>query len=324
MITRRAVCTLPAVLAASRAQAQNSAEITLRAAQRRVDEKVAALARQLAAAKISVVTAPGFGPLKNMTSLLEGRDAEVAMLPADVLAYLRGRNQLNGSAKSLRYIGQLYSAPVHVLARQHISNIAQLSGQNVGLGAEDSASYVTATQVFKLLDITVRSIAVDDTLGLQMLRRGELLALVYVGEAPAPLLFDVNRQQDGVQLLPMTLTPALSHTYLPAQFTIQDYPLLIGAGEAGTGSPIPTIAVPMLLAVYNWPPSTAIHRNLSRFAIAFSSSAPTAPDVVDWVRFVPDTATRPVARNPPNQSSPLTTQQRETLFREFEKWRQQQ
>jgi uncharacterized protein len=324
MITRRALYTLSAVLVAGRVQAQNSAEITLRAAQGSVEEKVAALARQLAIAKISVVTAPGYGPLKNLARLLEGRDAEVAMLPADVLAYLRGRNQLTGTAGSLRYIGQLYSAPIHILTRRHISSIAQLSGQKVGLGAEDSASYVTATAVFKLLDLPIRLIAVEETTGLQMLRHGELLAVIYVGEAPAPLLFDVNRQQDGVHFLPVALTPALSRTYLPAQLTIQDYPLLIGAGEAGTGSPIPTIAVPMLLGVYNWPESTVIHRNLSRFAIAFSSSAPTAPDVPDWVKFMPDTSTRPVARNPSNQLPPLTAEQREALFKEFEKWRQQQ
>lgn len=324
MLTRRAICSLPLLMAASGAAAETGEAITLRAANPETDEKVVALARQLAAANVAVSSAPGYGPLRNLASLLEHSQAEVAVLPANLMLYLRQINR-NDAAGQLRYIARFDSLPVQILARQPIATITQLNGSAVGFGANDSLSFVTATELFRLLNLSVRPFTGAPADALQMLRRGQLAAVVYVGNIPARLFFDLNRQQDGVQFLPVPLTSALSRTYVPAQLNIQDYPLLIGEGEAGSGTPVSTIAVPMLLAVYNWPPDSNEYRRLSRFAAAYIRPGSPGNDIRDWVRFVPNLPSpRPVAHAVPNQPPALTPQQRESLFREFEKSQQKQ
>jgi uncharacterized protein len=321
MLTRRAICSLPLLVATSGAVAETGEAITLRAADSESDEKIVALARQLAAANVPVSPAPGYGPLRNMASLLEHHQAEVAVLPANLTLYLRQINR-NDAAEQLRYIGRFDSLPVQILARQPIGSITQLSGQPVGFGANDSLSFVTAIEIFRLLNLPVRPFAAAPADALQMVRRGQLAAVVYVGDVPARLFFNLNRQQDNVQFLPIPLTAALTRTYVPAQLNIQDYPLLIGEGEAGSGTPVSTIAVPMLLAVYDWPVDSDEYRRLSRFATAYVRPGSPGNDIRDWVRFVPNLPSARPARAVPNQAPTLTPQQRESLFREFEKSQQ--
>ena len=323
MITRRAFCSLAPVLAASCGRAQANETVTVLAPESRVNDKVADLARTLTNLSFSVVAAPGYGPVQNAIRLLDRREAQIAVLQADVLEYLQRRQLQPDMAESMRYIAQLYSAPVHVLAQQHTASVMQLTGQKVSFGAQGSVSYVTGSQLFNLLGLSVQPLMMDYPEALRRLRGRELAALVYVGEVPERLFSDLNRQQDGVQLLPLILTPRLSRIYLPAQLSIQDYPLLIGEGEAGRGIPVPTIAVPMLLAVYNWPPGSPVYRTLSHFAAEFSRIAPITLEPPGWTKFVPETASRPVARNQVNQPRRLTPQEREALFREYQNWREQ-
>jgi hypothetical protein len=281
---------------------------------------VADLARRLTIPNLSVVAAPGFGPMQNLARLLDRRDAQVAVLQADLLDYLERRRLQPGAAQSLRYIAQLYSAPVHVLAQQNVTSITQLTGQKVSLGLQDSVSFITGSQLFPLLGVSVQPVPMDDSEALGRLRRRELAALVYVGETPERTFSGLNTQQDGVRFVPLPLMPRFSGTYLPAQLTIQDYPLLIGQGEAGSGMPVPTIAVPMLLAVYNWPAGTPVHRTLSLFAQGFSRIAPITLEPPGWTKFVPSTA--PIARSG-NEPRQLTSDQRKALFEGYASWREQ-
>jgi uncharacterized protein len=259
--------------------------------------------------------------VQNVRRLLSRRDAQVAVLQADVLQYLQNRPVLPGAAGSLRYVAQLYSAPVHVLAQQPITSIMQLAGQKVSFGPQDGVSYVTSSQLFSLLGLSVQPVSLEESEALRRLRRRELAALVYVGEVPQRMLLDLNRQQDGVQFVPLVLTPRLSRTYLPAQLSIQDYPLLIGEGEAGTGASVATIAVPMLLAICNWPSGSPTDRTLSQFAAEFSRTAPVTLEPLGWTKFVPNLASWP-ARNPVNQPPQLTSEQRNELFEGYNKWRE--
>jgi hypothetical protein len=56
----------------------------------------------------------------------------------------------------------------------------------------------------------------------------------------------------------------LQNDYLPATLTSKDYPNLIPEGET-----VDTIAVPAVLAAYNWPPNTERSRKLALFVDAF-------------------------------------------------------
>ena len=61
----------------------------------------------------------------------------------------------------------------------------------------------------------------------------------------------------------------LQGDYLPATLTSKDYPNLIPEGET-----VETIAVPAVLAAYNWPPNTERYRKLALFVDAFFTKFP--------------------------------------------------
>ena len=303
-------------------RAQASSVVTILSPEHYTTEKVVDLAHSVSTPNLSVIAAPGYGPVQNVKSLLARGAAQIAVLQADVLEFMMHRKMLPESSGLLRYIAQIYSAQVHVLAQQRISSITELARQQVGIGPENSVSYVTSTQLFDLLGLSVQPVLVEHAEALQGLRRRELAAVVYVGGAPDRSFLDLNRSQDGVHFLPLGLTPTLSSRYLPAELNIQQYPLLIGEGEAGIGAPVPTIALPMLLAVYNWPVGSPTHRILSLFAAEFSRIAPVSLEPTGWTRFLPGTASGTLTHRvtPPAQ---MTSEQREKLFREYEKWRAQ-
>ena len=62
----------------------------------------------------------------------------------------------------------------------------------------------------------------------------------------------------------------LQGDYLPATLTSKDYPNLIAEGEK-----VDTIAVPAVLAAYNWAPNTDRYRKLTQFVDAFFTKFPT-------------------------------------------------
>jgi hypothetical protein len=58
-------------------------------------------------------------------------------------------------------------------------------------------------------------------------------------------------RDERFHLVPVEYSQTLQPDYLPARLISDDYPNLIASGEA-----VETIAVPAILAVYNWAPNT--------------------------------------------------------------------
>jgi len=70
----------------------------------------------------------GQGPVQNVVDLLNFRRADAAIVPSDVLPYLRD-GQIPGVGSSIAYIEKLDQEEVHILARQDITSIADLAGK---------------------------------------------------------------------------------------------------------------------------------------------------------------------------------------------------
>jgi len=215
----------------------------------------------------------GTSPAQNVNALIKVKGADVGVAPSDILPYLRRDPRLAKPIQGLRYIAKLYDEEVHVLAGRDILSLAGLAGQRVNLGPRDSRAHITGSVLFRSLNIDVEALFLDEPVALGQLLRGEIAALVHVTRKPARLFFDLNRG-DGVHFLPIPLSAELSQIYSSARLGIEDYPLLIGAGEAGRGAPISTVAVPMVLAVYNRGPGTDRYRALVLFTNALFRRAP--------------------------------------------------
>jgi uncharacterized protein len=234
----------------------------------------------------------GQGPVQTILDLLNQRGVEAAVVASDVLPYRRG-GRFPGVDSSIAYIRKLDEEQVHILARQDIASIAELAGKKVDFGPRDSRSFVTGSVLFQALKISVQPVSLDQRQALELLRRGEIAALLHVAKSPARLFFDVNRD-DRVHFLPVPFAQELARTYLPSRLAPADYPLLIGGGEVGRGVPIATVAVPIVLAVNSRALSTAGNREIARLGRAESLPAAgrhgpdLAMEVPGWRRFVPN------------------------------------
>ena len=236
----------------------------------------------------------GQSPVQNVVDLLNFRRADAAIVPSDVLPYLRD-GQIPGVGSSIAYIEKLDQEEVHILARQDITSIADLAGKKVNFDLRDSRSFITGSVLFRALKINVQPVSLDQPRALQQLRQGEIAATVHVAKSPARLFFDLN-WDDRMHFLPVPYTAEVSHTYLPAHLAPADYPLLIGGGEAGSGAPIATIAVPIVLAVNTQAPETGGDRDIPQLSDAAPahakahqgspSTSDLAMEVPGWRRFV--------------------------------------
>ena len=198
---------------------------------------------------LRIVPFAGLGPVQSVVDLLNSRRADAAIVPSDVLPYLRN-GPLPDVGSSIAYIKKLDQEEVHILARQDIMNIADLAGKKVNFDVRDSHSFITASVLFRALKINVQPVSLDQPRALQALRQGEIAATVYVAKSPARLFFDLNRE-DGVHFVPVPFTAEVARTYLPGRLNPADYPLLMGGGEVGRGVAVATIAVPNVLAINN-------------------------------------------------------------------------
>ena len=247
------------------------------------------LAAVLGGAPLRVLPVVGQGPVQDVADLLARKGVDVALVPSDVLPYLRRIRSLPQADQALLYIAELYREEVHVLARRNVAGITDLAGKPVNIGATDSRAYITASSIFDALRIGIQPVSLDQVSALEALRQGRIAALVHVARRPAQLFFALN-QNDGVHFLSVPPVPELSYAYVPSHLGTVDYPLLIGEGEVGRGQPIPTVAVPIVLAVCNWAPGTERYRRLALLVdtlFPFSASRQEAPQDSIWAEFDP-------------------------------------
>jgi hypothetical protein len=101
------------------------------------------------------------------------------------------------------------------------------------------------------------------------LRTGAIDAVIAVQGKPSKAVTQVK--DDRLHLVPVDYDKALQGDYLPATLTAKEYPNLISEQE----QQIDTIAVPAVLAAYNWAPNTDRYRKLSLFVDAFFAKFPT-------------------------------------------------
>ena len=171
------------------------------------------------------------------TDLKYLRGIDVAILPVDALEYARDQRLFPGIEDSLTYIAKLYNQELHLLARSDIKKIADLSGQAVNADVQGSSTAFTAARVFNLLGIQGQDRERQPGCGVaEAAERGDCGSRVCRGET-GPFLSG-HRRADGLHLLSIPLTPAVTEAYIPSRITAADYPRLVASEQ-----PTDTIAV---------------------------------------------------------------------------------
>ena len=301
---------------------------------------------------LRVVPIVTYGAASNLDDLLYLRQVDVAVTQSDVFDYFRTQRKIINLEYRVNYIVRLPVSEMHVLARTDIKKLEDLRGKKVSFGPAGSASSLTGTIVFQRLGVQVEQVLYDNPTALQKLRTGELAALVRVIGQPIDFFAKIPANS-GLHFVPIPFSKIFADYYALGELTNKDYPNLVAEGQ-----PVDTIAVPAVLAVFNWPKGNDRSRRVERFVENLFNKwdkfrepprhpkwrdvnlAATVPGWSRWSvaeemlkRIRPkEMADAQVAssdfsaflQNRGPMAASLTPEQRETLFREFLQWREKQ
>src|SRR4051794_40531810 len=212
---------------------------------------------------LRVIPMVTFGAVGNVTDLLNLRGIDVAITQADVLDHFRREVKVPDIENRIQYISPLFLAEVHIYAREEFKTLKDLAGRKVAFNTPGSAANLTGQVVFQRLGVQVEPVFINNAIALEKMRSGELSAVVHVVGKPNDL-FARFKPEPGLHFIPVEYGAQFEDYYVPAALEPEDYPNLIRSGET-----VSTIAVPAVLAVFNWPKSSDRYRRVSRFVEAY-------------------------------------------------------
>jgi TRAP-type uncharacterized transport system substrate-binding protein len=270
-----------------------------------------------------------YGAASNLDDLLYLHGVDAAITQSDVFEYFRTVRKTPNLEQRVHYIVRLPISELHILARDNIQSLADLRGKKVNFGPAGTGASLTGTIVFQRLGIDVNQVLIDQATALQKLQSGEIDAIARV--IPKPVDFFTKIQFEDY--------------YTLGEFTKQDYPNLLEGKDR-----IDTIAVPAVLAVYNWPSGSERYRKVQRLVQYLFSNLdklqhpPFHPKwtevnlgatVPGWTRFsVAQDMLNKISQHEMTAQqadfneflsrqprSPASEADRDALFREFLQWR---
>jgi uncharacterized protein len=293
-----------------------------------------------------------YGAASNLEDLIYLRGVDLAITQSDVFEYFRTERKTPNLQNRVHYVLRLPVSELHILAKNDIRSIEDLRGKKVNFGPAGSGSSLTGTIVFQRLGVQVEQVLIDQQSALQKLQSGEVAALVRVVGKPVDFFTRIPASA-GLHLVPVPFTRTFADYYTLGEFKASEYPALIPEGQK-----VDTIAVPAVLAVFNWPKGSDRYRRIERFTEQLFAKfdkfqvAPRHPKwrdvnlaatVPGWTRnaiaeqMLERLGARPSATAPEEISrdfqaflsrvgtnAPKSQQDREVLFRQFIEWRDQQ
>ena len=200
-----------------------------------------------------------YGAASNLDDLLYLRGVDAAVTQSDVFEYFRNERKTPNLERRVQYIIRLPISELHILARNDVQSLEDLRGKKVNFGPAGTGASLTGTIVFQRLGINVNQVLIDQPTALQKLQSGEVDAIARV--IPKPIDFFAKiPASSGLHLVNIPFNKTFEDLYTLGEFTKQDYPNLLQGQDH-----IDTIAVPAVLAVFNWPKNTDRYNKVERF-----------------------------------------------------------
>lgn len=200
-----------------------------------------------------------YGAASNMDDLLYLQGVDAAITQSDVFEYFRTQRKTPDLDRRVQYIIRLPIAELHILARNDVHSLEDLRGKKVNFGPAGTGASLTGNIVFQRLGIKVQEVLIDQPTALQKLQSGEVDAIARVVMKPIDF-FSKIPANSGLHLVNIPFGKLFEDYYTLGEFTKQDYPNLLQGQDR-----IDTIAVPAVLAVYNWSKKTDRYRKVERF-----------------------------------------------------------
>jgi TRAP-type uncharacterized transport system substrate-binding protein len=218
--------------------------------------------------KLRVLPITGRGSVQSVADVLFLKGVDLGIVRADTLDYLEKKGFANGIKQQFTYVTKLYNEEMQVITPKTVKTVNDLEGKTVSVDLPDGGTFVTALTVFERLGIKANFVYIEQRIAMEKLKKGDLDAVIVVGGKPYASV--TNFKNDGrFHLAAVDYSKPLQSDYLPAMLTSKDYPNLVPEGET-----VDTIAVPSVLAAYNWAPNTERRRKLALFVDAFFTKFP--------------------------------------------------
>jgi TRAP transporter TAXI family solute receptor len=295
--------------------------------------------------KLRVLPIVGRGSVQSVADILFLQGVDLGIVRADTLDYLERKGFAKDIKKQFTYVTKLYNEEMYVIASKSVRSLADLNGKRVSVDLPNGGTFVTASIVFERLGLKPNLVYIEQRISMEMLKKGELDAVIAVGGKPYKSVSSFKDDKDRFHFVPVDYAKPLQGDYLPAVMTAKDYPNLIAEGER-----VDTIAVPAVLAAYNWAPNTERYRKLALFVDAFFTKFPTfqnppfhpkwkevslSAPLQDWLRFPAadqwlkshniEAVTRArfddfLKQSPSTAAAVKNDTDREALFKQFQAW----
>ncbi len=292
--------------------------------------------------KLRVLPIIGRGSVQSVADILFLQGVDLGIVRADTLDYLEKKGFAKDIKKQFAYVTKLYNEEMHVIASKSVHKLKELDGKTISVDLPNGGTFVTALTVFERLGIKPNVVYIEQRIALEKLKKGEIDAVIVVGGKPYKAVSSFKN--DRFHLVAVDYDKPLQKDYLPATLSAKDYPNLISDQEQ-----VDTIAVPAVLAAYNWAPNTDRYRKVALFVDNFFTKFPafqnppfhpkwkevslSAP-LPDWQRFpaakqwLDSHGIEPVARvrfdeflkQNPAAAKPQSDADKEALFRQFQAW----
>jgi TRAP transporter TAXI family solute receptor len=292
--------------------------------------------------RLRILPIVGRGSVQSVADILFLQGVDLGIVRADTLDYLEKKGFAKDIKKQFTYVTKLYNEEMHVIAPKSIRSLRELDGKTVSVDLPNGGTFVTALIVFERLGIKPKFVYVEQRIALEKLKAGEIDAVIAVQGKPSRIIGQIK--DDRFHLVPVEYAKPLQNDYLPASLSAKDYPNLISDQQQ-----VDTIAVPAVLAAFNWAPKTERYRKLALFVDAFFTKFPTfqnppfhpkwkevslSAPLPDWQRlpaakqWLDSHGVQPVARNrfeeflkqSPAAEKLSSDAEREALFKQFQAW----
>jgi len=213
--------------------------------------------------RLRVIPMVTYGAVGNVNDLLYLKGVEIAITQSDVLEYFKTELNTPNLDKRIQYIAPLFNAEVHVCAKPEFKTLQDLKGRKVAFNTRGSAANLSGQIVFRRLNVPVEPIFINNAVALEQMKTGDLAAVVHVVAKPNDI-FAAIKGEPPCRFLPVEYSDAFSDFYIPTTLTAEDYPAMLPRGGS-----VATIAVPAVLAVFNWPKGGEHYRKVARFTENF-------------------------------------------------------
>src|SRR5450432_3008865 len=197
------------------------------------------------------------GPTENVNDLLYLKGIDAAIINSDSLEEYK--SQVPQIRQRITYLLSLFPSELHIFVRPEIKSLQDLEGKKVNFNTQGTAAAYSGPLIFSRLGLNVEKMFIPHPVALEQMRRGEIASVVFVTSKPVDA-FVRGKWEEGFKFLPVEYGSKFEDYYLPTYLESTDYPNLVAKSER-----VATIAVPTILAAFNWRPGSERYRRVARF-----------------------------------------------------------